>query len=479
LFNKLTNNLIKFKNYLKKIKQKLINFFKFLMYLLEEISFWYMEKPLIFYLIFLKIWKWKTKFIQIRTLAYLTCKKKYTEQNVGSLPLLLKYKVLFHMLLLILFPKLSSKFLLRAVSSASTAVVPYNQNNAIIPYDPNPWNSTAIIPYDTNPSTSPTLERIESNSPTSPTEETIEPSTSPTEEITQPFINPFLPKVRVVRLVKEPSISSDDSFSSVDSTDKFKLPNSDKDPEIIETWADELIHNFNIIFNPRKTWSWGRFHEYWPVYELPKSVAKQIAAERIEGVVYEKTDRAKTILADLHTSYFDAHRAYVEWTFHHSVITTWCRQKLANITVRTKWDGDRIRKELKANPNEYALPEDILLKIEKKDYVALIQTINPGTPPRFLRRSWTINNLQSNMEKLYDAQENFGNAVDRGWVSTERLEKAIETPSILNAIDPEVVELIRENIEINRMPQGVYDEVWTFMNGMYTFMDMPYLEYIN
>jgi tRNA G26 N,N-dimethylase Trm1 len=39
------------------------------------------------------------------------------------------------------------------------------------------------------------------------------------------------------------------------------------------------------------------------------------------------------------------------------------------------------------------------------------------------------------------------------------LEKAIETPSILNAIDPEVVELIRENIEINRMPQGVYDEV--------------------
>jgi hypothetical protein len=29
------------------------------------------------------------------------------------------------------------------------------------------------------------------------------------------------------------------------------------------------------------------------------------------------------------------------------------------------------------------------------------------------------------------------------------------------------------------MPQGVYDEVWTFMNGMYTFMDMPYLEYIN
>jgi hypothetical protein len=38
---------------------------------------------------------------------------------------------------------------------------------------------------------------------------------------------------------------------------------------------------------------------------------------------------------------------------------------------------------------------------------------------------------------------------------------------------------MRENIEINRMPQGVYDEVWTFMNGMYTLMDMPNLEYIN
>nr|QDE53176.1 hypothetical protein [Aspergillus sp.] len=462
------------------------------MYLLEEISFWYMEKPLLFYLIFLKIWKWKTKFIQIRILAYLTCKKKYIEQNVGSLPLLLKYKVLFHMLLLILFPKLSPKFLLRAVSSGCTTVVSYNQNNTIIPYDPNPWNSTAIIPYDHNPSTSPTLERIESNSSTSstleriesnsstsPTEELIEPSISPNQEITQPIINPFLPKVRVVHVVRPSSISSDDSFCSVDSTDKFKLPNSDKDTEIIETWADRLIHNFNIVFNPIKKWSWGRFHDYWPVFELPKPVAKQIAAERIEGVVYEKTDRAKTILADLHNSYFDAHRTYVEWTFNHSVMTTWCRQNLANITVRTKWDGDRIRKELKANPNEYALPDDIVLKIEKKDYVALIQTINPGTPPRFLRRSWTYNNLQSNMEKMYDAQENFGNAVDRGWALTERLEKALETPSILNAIDPEVVELMRENIEINRMPQGVYDEVWTFMNGMYTLMDMPNLEYIN
>ena len=462
------------------------------MYLLEEISFWYMEKPLLFYLIFLKIWKWKTKFIQIRILAYLTCKKKYIEQNVGSLPLLLKYKVLFHMLLLILFPKLSPKFLLRAVSSGCTTVVSYNQNNTIIPYDPNPWNSTPIIPYDHNPSTSPTLERIESNSSTSstleriesnsstsPTEELIEPSISPNQEITQPIINPFLPKVRVVHVVRPSSISSDDSFCSVDSTDKFKLPNSDKDTEIIETWADRLIHNFNIVFNPIKKWSWGRFHDYWPVFELPKPVAKQIAAERIEGVVYEKTDRAKTILADLHNSYFDAHRAYVEWTFNHSVMTTWCRQNLANITVRTKWDGDRIRKELKANPNEYALPDDIVLKIEKKDYVALIQTINPGTPPRFLRRSWTYNNLQSNMEKMYDAQENFGNAVDRGWALTERLEKALETPSILNAIDPEVVELMRENIEINRMPQGVYDEVWTFMNGMYTLMDMPNLEYIN